>query len=318
MKTLSRITMPPLTLFVTAGLSCAAQTQPNNHHTTHMKTTLTTLKHLFAAALLGATLLGASAQTAPLRSYAISGTNNVRSYSPATGWTYGTNPFTGTLDFLSPTNARLTKIFADGTSTAHELILGWYFDPTLAAQGGTAVELPDPLDPIIKRTTYNLALGFDGVRHTASGNFLTRAWMSVIAGRYEWMNVAYGDFSGQTTSPLGSYTISGSEKAAKRTAKYTGTLTLSSPTTGTLTRNYANGTSTTVNIDIAPAVDLSAANQTVTAVQTENASGQRTIYAVNLQSGGTRYSVNSHYSTTQTRGRRTTTVATGSFTGLQE
>jgi hypothetical protein len=283
-----------------------------------MKTLLITLRNLLATMLLGTTVLGAAAQTAPLRSYVISGTNNIRSYNPATGWTHGTNPFTGTLDFLSATNARLTKVFADGTSTAHELILGWYFDPALTAQGGTAVERPDPVDPVIKRTTYNLALQFDGVRHTAGGNFLTRAWMSVIAGRYEWMNVAYGDFAGQTASPLGTYSITGSEKAARRTATYTGTLTLSSPTTGTLVRTYTNGTSTTVNLDLSPAVDLSVANQTVTAVQIENARGQRTIYAVNLQLGGSLYSVNSHYTVTQTRGRRTTTLATGSFAGAQQ
>lgn len=278
----------------------------------------TSLRSVFATAVLLLASAGiVSAQNTPLRSYAISGVENTRSYNATSGWTYATNNFAGTLDFLSATNALLTKVYADGSSTSRELILGWYFDPTVSAQGGTAVEVPDPNDPLIRRTTYNLGLQFDGLRYTASGNFLTRAWMSVIPGVYDWFNVAYGNFTGHVVSPVGNYTIAGSEKSGKTTSNYTGTFTLNSPASGTLVRNYASGVTTTVNLAIIPAVDLSAANQTVTAIQLENTPSQSTSYAVNLQLTGTLYSVTSVYSTTQTKGRKTSTVSTGSFTGTQ-
>jgi hypothetical protein len=282
-----------------------------------MKLQNPTLKLAIAATLLVATTFISTAQTAPLRSYAISGIDNARSYDAAHGWSYATNLFTGTLNFLSPTNAILTKVYADGSSTSRELILGWYFDPAATAQGGTAVEVPDPTDPVIKRTTYNLGLQFDGLRYTASGNFLTRAWMSVIPGIYDWFNVAYGNFSGQVVSPVGSYNITGSDKAGKATSGYTGTLSLSSLTTATLVKNYTSGITTTVNIIISPAVDLSAATQTLTGTQIESAAGQSTGYAITLQLNDTKYSVSSIYATTQTKGRKTTTVLTGSFTGSQ-
>lgn len=283
-----------------------------------MKTPLNALQRAITAAfVVVSTFLAFSQTPAPLRSYAISGVENTRSFNSATGWTYATNNFTGTLDMLSATNAMLTKVYADGSSVSRELILGWYFDPAAPVQGGTAAERPDPTDPVIKRTTYNLGLQFDGLRYAASGNFLTRAWMSVIAGRYDWFNVAYGDFAGAVVSPVGNYNVTGSEKAGKTTSNFTGMFTLSSPTAGTLVKRYASGVTTTLNLAMAPAVDLSAANQTVTAMQIENAPGQSTDYAVNLQLNGTLYSVSSVYSTTQTKGRKTSTVSTGGFSGAQ-
>lgn len=288
------------------------------NQTKPMKLTHTTLKSLvLLLAVFCASALISTAQTPPLRSYAISGVDNTRSFTPALGWTYATNSFSGTLAFPSPTNALLTKIYADGSSTTRELILGWYFDPAAPAQGGTAVEVPDPNDPVIKRTTYNLSLSFDGVQQATSGNFLTRAWMSVIAGRYEWVNVAYGDFTGQAASPLGSYSVAGSESVGRKTCTYSGTFSLTSPTTGTLVKSYANGTSLTVNLAIDPPVDSSVAVQDVTATQIENRPGQRTSYGINLQLNGTLYSVTSVYSTTQKLGRRTRTVSTGVFSGSQ-
>lgn len=282
-----------------------------------MKTPLTFLKCPLAATLMLAAASLAHAQIAPLRSYAISGVENTRSYSPTGGWTYATNDFAGTLDMVSSTTAVLTKVYADGSSVSRELILAWYFDPAAPAQGGTAAEVPDPTDPVIKRTTYTLGLQFDGLRYTASGSFLTRAWMSVLPGIWDWFNVAYGNFAGEVVSPVGNYNITGSEKSGKTTSAYTGTFTLSSPATGTLVKNYPNGVTTTVNLAVSPAVDLSAATQMVTATQIENASGQSTSYAIGLQLEGTKYSVNATYATTQTRGKKTSTVSAGSFSGAQ-
>ena len=282
-----------------------------------MKTRWSFLKSPLAATLMLAAASLAHSQIAPLRSYAISGVENTRSYSPTSGWTHSTNSFNGTLDMLSSTNAMLTKVYADGSSVSRELILGWYFDPAAPAQGGTAAEVPDPTDPVIKRTTYTLGLQFDGLRYTASGNFLTRAWMSVIPGIWDWFNVAYGNFAGDVVSPVGNYNITGSEKSGKTTSAYTGTFTLSSPSTGTLVKNYANGITTTVNLAVSPSVDLSAATQIVTATQIENAPGKSTSYAIALQLGGTKYSVNSVYATTQTKGRKTSTVSAGIFSGAQ-
>lgn len=269
------------------------------------------------ALLALATANSGHSQTAPLRRYAITGVENTRSYNSTSGWSYATNNFTGSLDMLSATNATLTKVYADGSSVSRELILHWYFDPASPAQGGTAVEVPDPTDPVIKRTTYSLSLQFDGLRYTAAGSFLTKAWMSVLPGFYDWFNVAYGDFAGQVVSPVGNYVIAGAEKSGKTTSSYTGTFTLGSPTTATLVRNHSSGATTTVNLAIAPAVDLSAASQTVTATQIENAPNQVTSYALALQLNGSRYAVSSAYATTQTKGRKTSTVATGSFAGAQ-
>ena len=129
-----------------------------------MKAQLISLKSPLTAALVLAAASFAHSQTAPLRSHAISGVENAASYSPTSGWTYATNHFTGTLDMLSSTNAMLTKVYADGTSVSRELILAWYFDLAAPTQGGTAVEVPDPADPLIKRTIWNLGLQFDGLR----------------------------------------------------------------------------------------------------------------------------------------------------------
>ena len=283
-----------------------------------MKAQLISMKSPLTAALVLAAASFAHSQTAPLRSYAISGVENAASYSPTSGWTYSTNHFTGTLDMLSSTNAMLTKVYADGTSVSRELILAWYFDLAAPTQGGTAVEVPDPADPLIKRTIWNLGLQFDGLRYTASGNFQTRAWMSVIPGVYDWFIVAYGNFAGEVVSPVGNYNITGSEKTGKKANAYSGTFTLSSPTTATLVRNYSSGIPTTVNLAISPAVDLSATNQNVTATQVENAPNQSTRYAINLQLDGTLYSITSDYSTTQTKNRKVSTVSTGSFSGAQQ
>jgi hypothetical protein len=282
-----------------------------------MKIQIRSLKLPVATFLAASSLLAFAQTSPPLRSYAISGVENTSSYDATHGWTYATNNFTGTLDMLSPTNAQLTEVYADGSSVSRELILAWYFAPAAPAQGGTAAEVPDPTDPVIKRTTYNLGLQFDGLRYTASANFQTRAWMSVVPAIYDWFVVAYGDFAGFVVSPLGGYDISGSEQAGKKTSTYTGTFKLVSPTAAQLTKVDAGGTTTAVNLAVQPPVDVNAASQTVSATQIENKPAQSTSYALDLQLNGTKYSVSSVYATTQTKNRKTSTVSTGSFSGTQ-
>ena len=282
-----------------------------------MKIRFDSLKLPVTTFLAASSLLAFAQTSPPLRSYAISGVENTSSYDTTRGWTYATNTFTGTLNMLSETNAMLTKVYADGSSVSRELILAWTFDPAAPAQGGTAAEVPDPTDPVIKRTTYTLGVQFDGLRYTVSGTFQTRAWMSVIPGTYDWFVVAYGDFTGFVVSPLGGYDISGSEQAGKKTSTFTGMFTLVSPTDAQLITVDAGGATTTVNLAVQPAVDVNATSQTVSATQIENKPSQSTSYALDLQLIGTKYSVDSVYATTQTKGRKTSTVSTGTFSGAQ-
>lgn len=254
--------------------------------------------------------------TPPLRSYAIAGTENSRSYDPASGWTQSTQAFSGTLDLVTATEARLTKVYATGDSVTRDLILQWAVDLSAPSQGGAAVEAPDPNDPVIKRTTYNLALKFDGLRYTAAGNFLTRAWMSVIPGIYDWFNVAYGDFAGSVVSPIGIYNITGWEQAGKNTASYAGTFTLLTPSTAQLAWTSSNGAST-VNLLLDSAVDPLAESQTVTATQIENQPGQTTTYILTFNLAGVRYSIDSVYARTEIKGKKTRVLATGAFSGSQ-
>ena len=283
-----------------------------------MKTTFHSLKLILAAALVVASPFFTVAQTSPpLRSYAISGIENSRDFVATRGWIVSTQTFSGTLELVTTTDARLTKIYADGSSVVRDLILHWVVDLAAPTQGGTAAEVPDPNDPVIKRTTYSLGLQFDGLRYTASGNFQTRAWMSVSPGIYDWFIVAYGDFSGFVVSPIGNYAVAGSEKSGKATSTYTGTFTLLSPLSGKLTKNYTGGATMTVNLALLSAVDLTVPSQTIAATQIENQPSQSTGYALDLQLNGMKYSVNSVYVTTQTKGRKTSTVSTGSFRGAQ-
>lgn len=272
-------------------------------------------KIAIAAALCGVPLVSAQSTT-PLRSYATSGTEHARSYDPATGWTETIQTFGGKFDLLSSTTAQITKIYADGSSVVRDLVLHWTVDLSAPTQGGTAAEIPDPTDPIIKRTTYTIGLQSDGLRDTMLGSYLTRAYLD-ITGRYDWWNVAYGDFTGVVVSPLGAYNVTGSEKAGKTTSKYTGTFTLLSPTSAKLTRNYTSGASSTVNIALEPAVDLTAASQTVSGAQIENAANQSTTYNITLQLDGTSYAVSSSYSTVQAKGKTVREVANGIFLGNQ-
>ena len=271
----------------------------------------------FAAALAFSPVVIHAQTTAPLRSYAITGTENSRYYDTIQGWIVSTQTFTGTFDLTTTTDARLTKVYPDGTTVVKDLILQWVVDLNAPSQGGMAAEVPDPNDPLIKRTTYNLSLQSDGIRYTASGNFTTRAWMSVIPGIYDWFNVAYGDFSGFVVSPLGDYAISGSDKAGKTITSYTGTFTLTSTTSGRLTKVYPGNITNTVTLMLSSPVDMTAATQTVLATQVEHQPNQSTTYSGDLQLNATRYSVSAAYVTTQSKGNTSRTISTGSFTGLQ-
>ncbi|HTL59125.1 MAG TPA: hypothetical protein VL361_25855 [Candidatus Limnocylindrales bacterium] len=278
---------------------------------------LNVIKVAFAAALAFSPAIVHSQTAASLRSYAISGTENSRYFDAIQGWIVSTQTFSGTFDLTTLTDARLTKVYPDGTTVVKDLILQWVVDLNAPTQGGMAVEVPDPNDPIIKRTTYNLSLQSDGIRYTASGNFTTRAWMSVIPGIYDWFNVAYGDFSGLVVSPLGDYFINGTEKAGKTISIYTGILTLTSPTTGRLTKVYPGNVTNTVNLMLQSALDLTAATQTVVATQVEHQPNQSTIYSCDLQLNGIHYSVSGTYFTTQMKGNTSRTISTGNFAGLQ-
>ena len=118
-------------------------------------------------------------------------------------------------------------------------------------------------------------------------------------------------------SPVGSYNISGAEKSGRTTSAYTGTFTLTSPTTAQLTKNYFSGATVTLNLALPLPLDVSAATQTVSAAQIENARGQGTDYALTLQLNGTKYSVASAYATSQNKGRKSVTIAGGAFGGAQ-
>lgn len=282
-----------------------------------MQTKLNFIKVAFATALAFSPAILHAQSPAPLRSYAIAGTENARYFDAAQGWIVSTQAFSGTFDLTSVTDARLTKVYPDGTAAVRDLILQWVVDLNAPSQGGLAVEVPDPTDPVIKRTTYNLGLQSDGIRYTASGNYLTRAWMSVLPGIYDWFNVAYGDFNGFVVSPLGDYAISGTEKSGKTVSSYTGTLTFTSPTTGRLLKVYPGSVTNTVNLVVQPALDVTAAGQSVLATQVEHQPNQSTAYSFALQLQGTRYSASGAYSTIQMKGNSSRTIATGSCTGSQ-
>lgn len=260
--------------------------------------------------------LALAAQTTPLRSYSTSGTENLHTYDPATGWTDSVQTFTGTFDLLTTTDARLTKVYANGTTVVRDLVLHWTVDQNAPVQGGTAAELSDATDPVVKRTTYQIGLEFDGLRYTMVSSFTTRAYLSII-GYYQWYNVAYGDIAGAVVSPVGYYQISGSEKSGKTTTTYTGTFALTSSTTAQLTRIAADGSSTTVDLALQTPVDLEAASQTITAVQA-GASSAVTTYTVNLNLNGISYDVDCTYSMIQVKGKTVRTTGTGIFLGSQQ
>ncbi len=274
------------------------------------------VKLAMTLALLGAPL-ALAAQTTPLRSYATSGTEHARTYDAASGWTETVQTFTGTLELVTTTEARLTKHYADGTSVVRELILHWVVDLNAPVQGGTAAEVPDASDPVIKRTIYELGLQFDGLRYTMLGSYTTRAYLA-ITGYYQWYNVAYGDFTGAVVSPVGYYNISGTEKVGKTTSSYSGVFELLSESNARLTKVFTDGTTTTVDLYMETPVDLGAASQTVTAAQAQNQVNQTTSYLLDLNLNGTAYDVDCTYATKQQKGKTIRTVGTGAFAGTQQ
>lgn len=278
---------------------------------------LNVIKAAFATALAFSPLIAPAQTAGSLRSYAITGTEQSRYFDPTQGWIVSTQIFTGTFDLTTQTDAHLTKVYSDGTTVVKDLVLGWVVDLNAPSQGGTAAEVPDPNDPVIKRTTYSLGLQWDGVRFTATGNFITKAWMSVIPGIYDWFNVAYGNFSGFVVSPLGDYLVTGTDKTGKTVSSYSGTLTLTSTTAGQLTKVYPGSVTNTVNLVMQSPLDLTAASQTVSATQVEHQPNQSTSYLFDLQLNGTHYSVTGTSLTALAKGNTVRTISTGNFIGLQ-
>lgn len=268
------------------------------------------------AVLAVATHFASAQNPTPLRSYAVSGTETTRTYNVATGWTEATHTYTGHFDLVTLTDAQLTKVYDDHSEVVRDLILHWTVDLNAPTQGGTAAELPDPNDPIIERTVYSIGLQYDGVRYTMSASFTTRAYLT-IAGRTDWWNVGYGSFSGFVVSPLGTYTVSGSEQSGKTSLSYSGFLTLSSPSSGQLVRSYSNGATSTVTLAFLTAIDVEAAGQKLQAVQLENPNGTTTTYTLILTLNGTLYDVDASYETVSTKGRTSKITTIGAFSGSQ-
>ena len=273
------------------------------------------LNFWIAATALCAAGLSTHAQSTPLlRSYSISGNEDTHYYS--SGWVTAAQTYTGTFDLLSETEARFTKHYADGSSIARDLILHWEVDLNASVQSGTAAEVPDPTNPVIERTTYVVSLQTDGVRHTMQASFETRAFLTIPPFSANWYPVAYGEFGGHVVSPLGTYGIHGTEQSGKTVNTYSGTLQLLSASAGRLTKVYANGTSTTVNLALS-SLDLDLGDQSLAAVQVENAPGQVTTYEMGLSLSGTLYTVQATHETIAFKGRNSRTVGTGSFGGTQ-
>jgi hypothetical protein len=171
---------------------------------------------------------------------------------------------------------------------------------------------------LIERTTYVIALKFDGLRYTMNASFTTRAYLSVLPGIYDWFNVAYGDFNGFVVSPLGIYNVSGSEKIGKTTVSYSGTFSLLSTTTAQLTKIFVSGTTSTVDLVLQKAVDLQAPAQTVAATEAQNSGNELTTYSLSLQlSSNNDYAVSSSYATVQVKGKSLKEVSNGIFVGTQ-
>jgi len=282
-----------------------------------MTTVFRSLQFTVLAALITFPNWVAAQTTQAVLSYATTGSEHVRSYDAASGWSEAVRTYTGKFDLLTTTDARLTKIYAEGSAVARDLIFQWVVDPNAPAQSGGAAEVPDPTDPLIERTTYVIVLKFDGVHYSMSGSFTTRAYFAVSPGIYDWFNVAYGDFSGFLVSPLGTYNITGSEKTGKTTLSYAGTFSLFSTISAQLAKIFADGSTSTVDLVLETPVDLQAPIQTLSATQVQNLNNQLTTYSLNLQLSDRDYVVSSSYTTAQVKGKSVKEIRNGIFMGAQ-
>lgn len=260
--------------------------------------------------------LASSSQAGSLRTYSTTGTENVRTYNAATGWTESVRSFTAEVDLLTTTEARITKTYPDGSVIVRDLVLHFTVDLNAATQGGTAAELPDPTETVVHRTTYTIGFTSDGLRHSMNASFTARAYLN-ITGSYQWYNVAYGDLSGSVISPLGNYNLVGSEKSGKTTRGYSGVLTILSDSAALLTKNYNDGSTSTVNLAFATSLDLQATTQTASATQVENSPGQTTSYSLEFSLTAGSFEVACDYFTVSVKGKTIRLVTTGSFAAAQ-
>jgi hypothetical protein len=100
-----------------------------------MKIRLSPQFTILAVLILSPTWVGAQT-TRALLSYATAGSEHVRFYDAASGWTETFRTYTGKFDLLTTTDARLTKVYPDGSIVVRDLLLQWVADPNAPANPG--------------------------------------------------------------------------------------------------------------------------------------------------------------------------------------